>query len=343
MPAVGGFVFDSAGAPVDRELRLYRRDTGGLLDKARSSGGNGDPHFDKVSLLLHMDGANGRTTFTDSSATPKTVTAVGDAKISTAQSKFGGASGYFDGVGAYLTVPYSSGFAFDAGEFCVEHWVFPESGNPSICDLVASNSAVFPGNGWAIRLRTGDKPIAGLSTSGSDYIGLEGTITIPLNTWAHLALVRVGNTASLYVNGLLSVSATITGSQNNTNDPIFIGKNGAVADSTWNFKGYIDDVRITKGVARYTANFTPPTEPFPNASLAYALSGTVTGSTGSPVARAIRAQREDTGAYVGGTISNATTGAYTIPTEHPGEHTVVAYPVTGDGLPALVHHGVIPV
>ena len=73
------------------------------------------------------------------------------------------------------------------------------------------------------------------------------------------------------------------------------------------------------------------------------LSGTVTGSTGSPAARAIRAIREDTGAYVGGVISNATTGAYTIPTEYPGEHTVVAYPVTGENLPALVHHGVIPI
>ena len=59
MPAVGGFVFDSAGAPVDRELRLYRRDTGALLGKTRSSGGDGDPHFDKVSLLLHMDGTTG--------------------------------------------------------------------------------------------------------------------------------------------------------------------------------------------------------------------------------------------------------------------------------------------
>ena len=303
----------------------------------------GDADFDKVALLLHGDGADGSTTFFDNSPAPKTVTVYGGAKISTAQSKFGGASGYFDGVGDYLTVPYSSGFAFDAGEFCVEHWVFPESGNPSVCDLVASNSAVFPGNGWSIRLRTGDKPVAGLSTNGADYIGLEGTITIPLNTWAHLALVRVGNTASLYVNGLLSVSATITGSQHNQNEPIFIGKNGTVADSTWNFKGRIDELRITKGVARYTANVTPPTEAFTDTGALCALSGTVTGSTGSPAARAIRAIREDTGAYVGGVISDATTGAYTIPTEHPGEHTVVVYPVTGENLPALVHHGVIPI
>ena len=68
-----------------------------------------------------------------------------------------------------------------------------------------------------------------------------------------------------------------------------------------------------------------------------------TGSTGSPVARAICAIREDTGAYVGGAISDATTGAYTIFADHPGEHTLVAYPVAGENLPALVHRGVIPI
>lgn len=121
---------------------------------------------------------------------------------------------------------------------------------------------------------------------------------------------------------------------------------GSASDGLYGLSGggaaYIDEFRITLA-SRYSSEFTTPTEAFPNTSAAYALSGTVTGSTGSPVARAIRAIREDTGAYVGGVISNATTGAYTIPTEHPGEHTVVAYPVTGENLPALVHHGVIPI
>lgn len=107
----------------------------------------------------------------------------------------------------------------------------------------------------------------------------------------------------------------------------------------------------TTGICTMTANFgqssfqySPPGGATPGLGpTAYTLSGVTTGSTGTPVQRPVRAIREDTGAYVGGTISNATTGAYMITTNHAGEHTVVAYPVTGENLPALVHRGVIPI
>ena len=107
----------------------------------------------------------------------------------------------------------------------------------------------------------------------------------------------------------------------------------------------------TVGICTMTANFgqssfqySPPGGATPGLGpTAYTLSGVTTGSTGTPVQRPVRAQREDTGAYVGGVISNAATGAYTIATNYAGEHTLVAYPVTGENLPALVHHGVIPI
>lgn len=73
------------------------------------------------------------------------------------------------------------------------------------------------------------------------------------------------------------------------------------------------------------------------------LSGVVDDSSGAPAARAVRAYLEETGVYVGGVISNATTGAYSIPTAYDGAHTVIAYPVSGEGLPALTLSGVIPV
>jgi hypothetical protein len=82
-----------------------------------------DPQFGSVSLLLHGDGANGSTTITDSSRLTNTVTAVGDAQISTAQSKFGGASIAFDGSGDYLTISSSSALSIGSGDYTVEFWI----------------------------------------------------------------------------------------------------------------------------------------------------------------------------------------------------------------------------
>ena len=84
-----------------------------------------DEEFGNVSLLLHGDGTNGSTTIVDSSSSTKAVTAFGDAQISTAQSKFGGASIAFDGNGDYLTIPPSAKFEFGTDPFTVEFWIYP--------------------------------------------------------------------------------------------------------------------------------------------------------------------------------------------------------------------------
>jgi len=82
-----------------------------------------DPYVNNVSLMLSMDGANNSTTFIDSSQNALAVTAVADAKISTAQSKFGGSAAYFDGTGDYLTVASNAAIAFGLGDFTIECWV----------------------------------------------------------------------------------------------------------------------------------------------------------------------------------------------------------------------------
>lgn len=107
----------------------------------------------------------------------------------------------------------------------------------------------------------------------------------------------------------------------------------------------------TSGTVSLTANFgqsafsyAPPAGFFAGiGEQAFVLSGVVKDAANAAAARLVRALREDTGAYVGGVISNATTGAYTIPTEHPGEHTLIAYPAAGESLPALTLRGVVPV
>ena len=293
----------------------------------------GDADFDKVSLLLHMDGADGSTIFTDSSAVPKTVAASGGAVVSTAQSKWGGASLVLNGSGDYLSAPAHADFVFGVGDFTVELLINTTTAAEKVLvDQYESGNTYS----WQLSVLSGR-----LAWYSNGYV-LMGAVAVNNGAWHHVAAARSAGILRFFVDGVLDGSVAL-GHNFNTNLVLGIGAQVWTRNSAYDFPGYIDELRITKGVARYTANFTPPTEAFPNTSAVYALSGTVTGSTGSPVARAIRAIREDTGAYVGGVISNATTGAYTISTPYSGEHTVVAYPVTGDGLPALVHHGVIPV
>ena len=251
MPAVGGFVFDSSGAPADREVRLYRRDTGALLGKTRSSGGDSDPHFDNVSLLLHMDGEDGSTTFTDSSATPKVATAYGNAKISTAQSKFGPSSGLLDGYGDFLHVVSSAEFGFGVGDFTVESWFYPLSAQTGvIVDARVNNTAELWFVYWDLQKINFYTPSATLTS----------TSTASLNTWHHFSVTQQSGVLRLFIDGALAGTSTNT-SYLGDSVPICVGANPAGKS---NLHGYIDDLRITKGVARYTANFTPPAARLPD-------------------------------------------------------------------------------
>lgn len=258
MPAVGGFVFDSSGAPADREIRVYRRDTGDLLGKTRSSGGDvGDPHFDKVMLLLHMDGADGSTTFTDSSPDPKTVTAYGNAKISTAQSKFGGASAYFDGSGDYLALGDSPAWSFGTGDFAVETFVRFASVAGIQCLITNYAGAAL---GWSFQYRT---DAGGLRFGHGDTVIIDAPWTPESGVLYHVAVARSGETLSVFVDGTLLRSVTDRTNFADSSAQLRIGSLYYAGHGTIQpLNGYIDDLRITKGVARYTANFTPPAARF---------------------------------------------------------------------------------
>lgn len=256
MPAVGGFVFDSSGVPTDREIRIYRRDTGELLGKTRSSGGDdGDPHFDKVSLLLHMDGADGSTVFTDSSAAPKTLARYGNPRIVTAQSKWGGASAYFDGNYSKLEVPSNPELAFGTGDFTVECLVFslPATGGGVDFDkLIFGGFQADPD----FICFLGSSNLAPALWNGS--IAPVSQIVVPPNTWTHVAWCRASGVLRIFVNGQKGIEASMPTQFNQSSN--YIG--GEV--NTRFLNGYIDDLRITKGVARYTANFSPPSARFPD-------------------------------------------------------------------------------
>jgi len=223
-----------------------------------------DLYRSQVSLLLHGDGANGSTTITDSSPTPKTVTAVGNAQISTAQSKFGGASIAFDGNGDYLTLPSSNDFSFGLGDFTVEGWVyflgFSAADARGIFQQANSLFATSTTSSCAVSTR----PVSGTNrwhiyANNTFY---DSATTLNASTWYHFALVRNASNTRLYVNGNSTIGP-ISDGRDYSGTTLGIGSIYGT-DSRYNHNGYIDEFRITKGVARYTTDFTPSAAPFPD-------------------------------------------------------------------------------
>jgi hypothetical protein len=220
-----------------------------------------------VELLCHFNGSNASTTFTDSSSNARTLSALGDAQISTTQSKFGGASGYFDGTGdaIQITSPPSSLISWASTPFTVECWVYGTdlaSGGPSSNDwspvvgnATPSDVAVY----WAFGpRRDGDVAMyywnGSVATRHSTATGL-----ITENTWHHIAFTQSGGVVKIFVDGVEEASESVNGTPVvDTATPFAVGKAGNYPG--WH--GYIDDLRITSGVAR---TITLPTAAYPDA------------------------------------------------------------------------------
>jgi len=228
--------------------------------------GPADPYIGNVSLLLHGDGTNGSTTIVDSSPSPKTVTAVGDAQISTAQSKFGGASLAFDGNGDYLSTPATS-FQFLhklTDSWTAESWVYLSSSSVNtIFDTGGSSATTI---GTLLYLNSSLSLIAIVRQGTGTATTSSPNNIVTLNSWHHIALSYDQSAFRLFVDGTLVGSTTFNTQTSNdsTQSTLKVGAHeyGSFLDGFMN--GYIDDFRITKGIARYTANFTPPTAPFPD-------------------------------------------------------------------------------
>ena len=224
---------------------------------AFKSTGGGDPFFSSVVLLLHMNGTNTSTTFTDSGPLVKTTTPTGNAQLSTTNPKFGSASGLFDGTGDILSEDGSAVFAFGTGNFTIECWVnqaalgvryFIYDGRP------AATTGAYP----QIEKTTGNVIIYVANAATQ----ITGTTALATNTWYHVAVCRSGTNTRLFINGTQEGS-TYSDSTTylNPGSRPQISNNGNSGGNSWN--GNIDEFRVTTA-ARYTGNFTAPTAEFPN-------------------------------------------------------------------------------
>ena len=181
--------------------------------------------------------------------TGKTVIAHGSAQISTAQQKYGQSSLLLNGTTDYVTVTTNQDFAFGTGAWTIEMWVYRAGGsgaNQILADFRPSNPTVTP----VLYLNTTYVPT--FLVNGVNVI--TGGSAFPLNTWTHVAVSKSGTSTKMFVNGTQSGS-TYTDNNNYIQGPLYIGSNFSAGSL---FNGYIDDVRIEKGVAKYTSNFTAP-------------------------------------------------------------------------------------
>lgn len=221
----------------------------------------GDANSANVSLLLRGN----RTTMLetnallDDSSNNHTISKFGNADVSLTTYKYGNSSLAFDGNGDYLTASNNSAFAFGTGDFTMECWAyftsFATEGN-----MLDTRSTSYAGPGITFSVNTSGYVY--FYSSGASY-GLTST-ALTLNTWNHIAVVRSSGVIKIYINGV--ASSTTNWATNLTDNGLTVGSAFDHRAQTTSYKmhGFLDDARITKGIARYTSNFTPPSAELPN-------------------------------------------------------------------------------
>jgi len=203
-------------------------------------------------LMIHADAKHGNRCITDEIEHELLVK--GDTHISTDASRFGGSSIYFDGTGDYLESPVSDDWAFGTGDFTAELWVnFSSTPSPVGVHLIGPHTQgvstqwclLYEGNG--IKL----------------FINGQPNVAVPwlptTNQWYHIAGVRASGTTYLFIDGQLRN----TGSSTANIPAVRTLTIGAANNPALFLHGYLDEIRVSKGVACWTSNFTPPQSRYP--------------------------------------------------------------------------------
>lgn len=225
---------------------------------------SGDPNWSNVSLLLHCDGTNGSTTFTDSSSLALTVLAT-NVTISTTHPQFGTGAGNCASSTSFLNTGATTPFQFGSGQFTVEGWIyFTSFSGTSTYVFMGNFSAVASNLGWDFGWSNGSLDFF-YSTAGTDNPNIGAIYTPALNTWIHIAADRdASNVLRVYANGAVVASATVAASFFPSTNSWYVGND---RNANRGLPGQFDEVRVTKGIARYGGAFTPPTAAFPTGPL----------------------------------------------------------------------------
>ena len=252
----------AGGTTLNTDLKAYASRNNGtsytqitLADQGQLNYLAGIDQYTK--LMLHCDGSDSGTTFTDSSATGHTMTASGNVHTDTTIKKFGTASAQFDGTTDYITSGASTEFSF-TGDFTIDCWCYFSAINTTIAGSLSNwdwNSAST--NDWILLVDGGGNVTFNVKGVGAISSAGHGA----LSAWKHIAVERASGTSKLYVDGALTATSTGPGSGTiSANNIVTLGR--AATNLTGAYNGYIDEFRISKGIARYGAAFIPAATPY---------------------------------------------------------------------------------
>ena len=236
-----------------------------------------DPNWSNVAMLLHGDGTGGaqNNTFIDSSSNAFSITRNGSTtqgsvnpfgSISPYTSTVDGGSVIFNGTSDYLSIPANAAFSYTTGDFTWECWVYPTSfggAAATAIDFWSNTSGSYIIGQCNLQINTTGTVQFYYATTTSATANIVTSTTLSLNTWSHLAVVRSGSgtgNLKIYINGVSSATSAGAVTQN-------LGSTGAgsigkqTTSTPYYYNGYISNVRIVKGTAVYTSNFTPSTSP----------------------------------------------------------------------------------
>ena len=227
-----------------------------------------DPYFSNVSLLIHGDGINNSKVIQDSSPNNFTITRIGNTSISNSQLPFGSIS--FDGSGDYLTIPYNNAFNWQNSNYTIESWVYASSfstwslgASPYYPVMIGSFDPVGTGNTWGFGPISTNKLCFGYYSGVNNVYSWKtviSTASLTTRQWNHIVTcLSSTGVVTLFVNGVLDTQSSIQATLVSPGTSLVIGQLNSRSLS-----GELREIRITKGIQRYTQTFTLPSTPFPD-------------------------------------------------------------------------------
>ncbi len=299
-----------------------------------------DASWRDISLMLHMDGTDEGTTFTDDSKYGNTTVANGNVNTETATFKFGTASAQFDGTGDYISIAdteYGDEFDFGTGDFTVELWVYFNNFTATDFGLIMEgkgSDATGPDKmGWGLYTDNSGDLLVFEKYDGTTSTLKSATWNPSDSTWYHVAVSRNGVDLRFFVDGTqIGSTANVSGvDYDNQETQVQMGMFHCCTGAIKYFDGYMDDVRVTKGIGRYTANFTAPTAPYVDCQSDEVVQSELVSSYDATKAAYSTTWDDLTGSYDGTFQGNASDDGTYIDFDGTGDYVDYTNSIVGTG------------